>query len=265
MKIQDIITYPVAVPFKTPFTDALGTVAALPHVIVEITTDEEVSGWGEINTNHPSWEENLGGAIYAVNRIFKPALIGRDPTQPEVIQSIMDSLTPLNTLTKGGIDIAIYDILGKALNVPIYKLFGGCFRKDVLGLWDISLGPPADMAKEAQTVADKYGFRVRACLGSGWKTDLKRYSAIRHALGPDETIATEANMGWTPNEAIRAISSYQDDNVSFVEQPVSRFDLEGLRRIARSVRIPVVADESLHTPEDAWRLAKTQAVTCFNV
>lgn len=269
MKITKVSAYPVAIPFKTPFADAynltLPPVLAQPHIIIEIETDEGITGWGEVNSNHPAWEENVGGSLYAIQKVFSPAILGKDPTEPEVIARILDAQTPLNTLTKAGIDIALYDIIGKKLDVPVYKLLGGFFRSEIWGLWDLNIDSPERMAEQARYVVEEYGLRVRACLGRNWKTDVKRVLAIRKALGDDEPIATDANMGWGPLEAIKAIEAYEDDNITYIEQPVPRYDYQGLSAITRSSRIPVVADESLHTVEDAWNLAKKEIVNCFNI
>jgi o-succinylbenzoate synthase len=263
MKITDIKYDRLKVKLPKPFVVAIGTIEYAETVIVKITTDEGITGYGEAAPFSPVTGDTLD-SIHIFLDLFKPALIGQNPFEIEKIHKIMNTMTVGNTSSKAAIDIALYDIMGKKLEMPLYKLLGGyrnSFPVDVT----VGIGKPDVMAQDALAYAQK-GFRIlKIKAGLNPEADLEAIKLIREAVGPDIRLRVDANQGWTVNEAIRVMEEYEKYGVEAVEQPVRYWNIDGLAYIRRHTKIALMADESCHSPEDALRLAKAEAVDIFNI
>jgi len=263
MRITDIKYDRIKVKLKKPFVVAIGVIEYAETVVVKITTDEGIVGYGEASPFSPVTGENLD-SIPVFLDLFKPALIGLNPFEIEKIHKIMNTMTVGNTSSKAGIDIALYDIMGKKLDMPLYKLLGG-YRSSFMVDMTVGIGEPEIMAQDALAYV-KQGFRIlKIKAGLDPVADLEAIKQIRAAVGPDIRLRVDANQGWTVNDAIRIMEKYEDYGVEAVEQPVRYWNVDGLAYIRNHTKISVMADESLHSPEDALRLAKQEAVDIFNI
>jgi L-alanine-DL-glutamate epimerase-like enolase superfamily enzyme len=263
MKITDIMYERLKVKFNKPFVVAIGVVEYGETMIVKVTTDEGITGYGEASPFSPVTGETLDSVPVALN-LFKPALLGANPVELEKIHTIMNRLTVGNTSAKAGIDIALYDIIGKRMGIPVYKLLGG-YRNSFETDMTVGIGAPEVMAQDAlEYVSD--GFKIiKVKAGISAADDVRAIKLIREAVGPDIHLRVDANQGWDVNTAIRVMEAYERYGVEAVEQPLVHWDIDGLAYVRAHTRIPIMADESLHSPQDAMKLAKKQAVDVFNI
>ena len=263
MGIQQIEVYPVTLGYKEPFRIAPGASTESHNVIVKIVTDYGVVGWGESSPSERVTGETAETVIKTLDKI-SPKLIGMCPLRIEQDVEVMDSIVDGNPAAKAAIDIALHDILGKTGRKPLFMLMGG-YRTEVLT--DITLGikSPRKMAEDA-VKALKKGFKaLKVKVGVNPTEDVERIKMIRSAVGSKIQLRIDANQGWTPKQAIEALNKMEKFNIQFAEQPVPAGDMKGLVDVKKNSPIPIMADESVHSPEDAMRLIQAKAVDLINI
>ena len=162
--------------------------------------------------------------------------------------------------------MALYDLWGKVLGQPLWRLLGGyrpSFQTDIT----ISVNPVPQMVADS-LAAVKEGYRIlKVKVGKEGMADIPRIAAIREAVGPDVSIRVDANQGWTVKDSIRIISAMEDRGleIELVEQPVPARDLEGMARITQAVYTPILADESVFSPADAVEIIRRGAADLINI
>jgi L-alanine-DL-glutamate epimerase-like enolase superfamily enzyme len=175
----------------------------------------------------------------------------------------MDDALPHNSSAKAALDMALHDLLGKALGAPLYKILGGTFRRPVLSATAVGINDLEKMKREALDWVGR-GFRtLKLKIGVEPDKDEQRVRAIREAVGPDIRLRVDANQGYTPTEAIDVGRRIADHDIEYMEQPVAAWDVAGLAEVRRATGLRIAADESLYTAQDALRLIEARAVDVF--
>ena len=263
MGIQQIEVYPVNLRYKEPFRIAPGASTESQNIVVRILTDYEVFGWGESSPSLRVTGESTETVVSALNKIA-PKLIGMCPLRIERDTEVMDSILEGNPAAKAAIDIALHDILGKTCRKPLFMLLGG-YRTEVLTDLTLGIKSPKEMVKDA-VKAVKEGFKaLKVKLGVNPAEDVERVKLIRESVGDDMRIGIDANQGWTPKQAKEVLNRIEKFDVQFAEQPVPAEDTEGLIKVRKDSPIPIMADESVHSPEDALCLIQAEAVDLINI
>jgi L-alanine-DL-glutamate epimerase-like enolase superfamily enzyme len=263
LKIQQIEVYSVTLRYKEPFRIAPGASTESRNIVVKILTDYEVVGWGESSPSQRVTGENPKTVVKVLDKIA-PKLIGMSPLRIEQNVELMDSIIDGNLAAKAAVDMALHDILGKTARKPLFMLMGG-YRTEVLT--DITLGikSPKEMAEDAVKAVNK-GFKaLKVKVGVDPAEDVERIKLIRKAVGKDIDVRLDANQGWTPKQAIEVLKKIERFNIQFAEQPVPAENLKGLVKVRKNSPIPVMADESVHSPEDALGFIKAEAVDLINI
>lgn len=231
-------------------------------VLVRIHHTDGIIGDGAVRVIQPFHGETTLGVVSAIRDFYAPVMIGKDPFDLEAFWAKFDEVLPGNVNARAPIDYALHDLMGKLLNVPVYRLLGGLYWEKIPLEWSISLNSIDKMVAEATGCAEKYGIKV-FCMKVGpaerWKEDVKTFKAIRKALGDDVALGIDANETYDPSVAIKAIRQIEEYDLAYVEQPVPAKDLEGMRRVRMAVSTPIVADESAFTIQDAFRILKMEA------
>ena len=236
---------PIDLKLTTPFRISRGVQNISPNVVVQIQYNGQV-GYGEAAPDE-YYGENQETVLSCITAFASN--LGDDPFLIEDIMSNLDHLIRLHPAAKAAIDMALYDLVGKILHVPLYKLLGLNPKHTPQTSFTLGIDTPENMAKKALLARDYPILKVKV----GTKYDLENLKAIRE-VSP-AIIRVDANTAWTPKEAIRMINALASYNIEFVEQPIAPRDLEGLRLIRENVPVPIIADESCVTIEDIPRLA----------
>lgn len=263
MGIKQIEVYPVILHYKEPFRIAPSTSTETHNVLVKIVTDYDVVGWGESSPSKRVTGESAETVINALDKLA-PKLIGSCPLRIELNMEKMDLSVKENPAAKAAVDIALYDVLGKTGNKPLFMLLGG-YRSEVMT--DITLGikSPKEMAKDASR-AVKEGFKaLKVKVGVNPSEDVERVKMVREAAGSAVELRVDANQGWTLKQAMDVLTKIAKYDVEFIEQPVPAENVKGLANIRKNSSIPVMADESVHSPADALRLIQAEAVDMINI
>lgn len=267
MRIVSVEAIPIKVPRKT-FRTAISSIemeSMVEYGVVKIETDEGIEGIGEISI---MWNRTGLSQCDDVNRYFRPILIGRNPFDIGAIIKDMNRERWINGSepAKAAVDIALYDIVGKALNTPVYNLLGGKVREKIRLSHSIGMGTSEEVAERAlKFVAEGYR-TVKMKVGLNEKEDFEALRAIRSVLPEGINLRVDVNMAWrTAKDAVRIIKRFEQFDIEMIEQPVDADDLEGMAFICDHVDVPILADESVWTPEDAIKVVKMRAADVVNV
>ena len=265
MKITRVETIPVEVPLKEGLTTktAGGEHVVSPYVVVRVHTDAGLVGLGEA-TLSPRWSgETSPSCVAAIEGLIGPAITGQDPIAITALRRTIDGTIRHNPFAKAAVEMALWDIAGKAAGQPVYQLLGGKV-KDELPMKMVVGAFPVDQAVAlAQRFLDWGATCLKVKVGLDPTTDIARVHAVREAAGPDIPIGIDANQGWDLATARRCLADMGD--LLFAEQPVPTTDPRDLARLRGDTRIPIMADESVFTLQDARRLTELGACDILSV
>jgi L-alanine-DL-glutamate epimerase-like enolase superfamily enzyme len=231
------------------------------NVIVEITTDEGLVGWGECAHSPGIYGENAWMTLAAIE-YFKPYLVGRDPHDITALNMELDRMSPIgNVAAKAGIDVALHDLVGKALGVPIYQLLGGLVHERLIT--HISPATYEGTVKQIELLVAQ-GYRIFKQKASGdTDYDLNLIHSLLDQVAPDVTISLDVNQGWSTLQALRILGEVERRNpfpTNFIiEQPTWASDFRGQAYLRQRTQIPLMADDAIRTADDLEKILELGA------
>lgn len=254
------ITQIEAIPFRIPLaqkvrkiTSSIWSMEAANHVLIKIYTDEGWQGFGEAVERPTIYGETQNSIVTVIKEWLSPQLIGIDPFDLEKIWDKLDKIAANNT-AKGAIDIAIYDLLGKKLHLPIHKLLGSWNGEKVKAAALLPFGSPEETVSIALERKQRQGIQAfKIKVGKDIDRDIKTFIALREALGKEAILYVDANQAWTPGQAIRAIRAMEPYGLAWVEEPIKKGDFFSKLRLANQISVPILLDESATSPEEVWQ------------
>lgn len=258
MRIADLRVLQADIPVRRPHMMSFTTLTAVNFVLVRVETADGLVGWGEAAClGGPTWSEESAESVAAtVERYLAPGLVGREATGIEALRIEMARRVQGNPFARAAVEMALWDLNGRALGVPVHRLLGGRVRDRVPLSWSLAVADPeAELAEAREKVALGHRiFKVKTA-AHPLARDVERVRRLREALGPDIALRADANQGWDRATALRAIRALEPWQLDFVEQPLPRWDLDGMAELARQVSVPLMADESCGSPQDALAIA----------
>lgn len=266
MKITEVKLGKISVPLRVPFKTALRTVNSVEDVIVEIRTDTGAVGYGEAPPTGAITGDTTGAILGAIQDHIAKSILGRDVDDFEDVLQIVQKCVVKNSSAKAAVDMALWDLYGQLYKIPVYKLMGGA-RKQIVTDITISVNPPEEMARDAIHAVERGYDTLKIKVGSNPEMDVARLAAVRQAIGEKTRIRIDANQGWNPKQAVRLLNQMQEKglDIEFVEQPVKAHDFEGLKYVTERSYVPVLADESVFSPEDALTIMQMGAADLVNI
>lgn len=264
-KIAHVEVYPTAVGMKDVFTIGTGFVgdpdAAGHHIFVKITTDDGYIGWGEQRAL-PSWSyETTESITSTIKYHITPLLLGRNPLHLNGIHNVIyQTLKPAvsngHPFAKAAVDIALHDLCGQILNVPLHILFGGKQHNTLPLSYALSIDTPKIMALKAKALSPCSCFKVKVEGMS--EVDEERIRAI-HEAAPNAKLWIDANQSYTPSNALELLKRVENINeVYCMEQPVASQDWFGMKRVREAASIPIAIDEGCFTYFDLGKIARLE-------
>ncbi|TCW85555.1 muconate cycloisomerase [Burkholderia sp. SRS-46] len=267
--IERVETLLVDVPTIRPHKLSVATMNCQTLVLVRVRCSDGIEGVGEGTT--------IGGLAYGeespesikvnIDTYFAPLLQGMDATRPGAAMARVRKLFQGNRFAKCALETALFDAQARRLGVPLSELFGGRATDAVDVLWTLASGDTQRDIAEAEAMLDARRHRAfKLKIGSNAVADdVAHVIAIKRALGERGDVRVDVNQAWSESEAIWAGPRLADAGVSLVEQPIAAANRAGLKRLTQLAQIPIMADEALHGPVDAFALAQDRAADVFAV
>ena len=265
MKITQMKLALLSAPLRVPFRTALREVSAVEDVVVELTDAEGRVGRGEAPPTAAVTGETLGSITAALRGHIGPALVGREFNGLDEIFAAIAGSIKGNSSAKAAAEIAVWDLYAQQCDLPLYKLLGGGKTSIVTDL-TISVNEPDVMERDAAyAIAQGYD-TLKIKVGESPELDIARLRAVRRAA-PDAVVRLDANQAWTPRQAVRILEQMQSEglDIELVEQPVKAHDIDGLRFVTANSPVPVMADESVFSPSDAFAIMQRHAADYINI
>jgi glucarate dehydratase len=266
MKIAKLEFIPISIPYKRRQISTQIQRDGTTDVIVKATTDDGLVGWGEScsGANVESVVEALRGMV--------PFVRGRSPWESEAIRAelwwrgLWQFRKPTASFAYAGIDMALWDLCGKATGQPLYRLLGGKVRDRVTYHYSVLRGSAEDVAAQCRAGLGKGYRHFYMKIGLNIEDDLRMVESIRATIGPDAKIRLDVNAAWKVNEAIRNIARLDAYGIDFIEQPVSPDPVAAMQEVRRASTVALSANEGLWSVEDTYLRIKARVadVYCFS-
>ncbi|OGA44596.1 MAG: hypothetical protein A3F74_15005 [Betaproteobacteria bacterium RIFCSPLOWO2_12_FULL_62_58] len=260
-----------AIPVSIPLVQAvlMGGGQKFTHsesLIVRVEAVNGLVGWGEASAAPTMTGDSLEGMVAAVERYFAPLLIGQNALDLGMLARRLAHAVIGNTGPKAACDVALHDLVGKYLGVPVSALLGGKARTSVLALTQLA-NPDVekDLAEAKQKKRAGYGFFKLKVGVKPVEEEIASAYALRKALGPEVLLCADANMGMTAAEARKYVAGAADAGLLFLEQPLRDNDLAGMLALARMSPVPLCADESAHSIEAIIDMQRQGAIAGVNI
>jgi muconate cycloisomerase len=268
MKITGVELFHISIPFAQPYklSRVYGTRYDAEAVIIKIHTDEGVAGIGEADPLNPFSEETPATVMVVTRDLIAPHLMGQNPLHIPALESHLDMMVHGNLLARGAVNMALFDIAGKAHNLPAHMLLGGQYQDKLPLLGPIGSGTPEDDASAIQKlIQDEYRTVMIKMGALPIDDEIKRMIAAHQKFSGRIKIIVDANQGWTVAETIRFMEGIGHNRPDLMEQPINRHDIDGLKRIHRRAPCLLSADEGVASVREATTLIRAQAVDAFSI
>lgn len=265
MKITSIRTQCITIPLNTVFKTALRTVDTLENVLVTVETDTAHVGYGSAAPTAVITGETVASIIGAVEHIGS-AISGMDLIDHELVFQKLNRCIIGNYSAKAAVDMALYDLLAKSLQIPLYQLLGGHAHPVETDI-TISLDDIDTMVADSKKrIAEGFSI-LKIKVGNDPQLDIERLEQINQAVGAQATIRIDANQGWSAKEAVYVASELVNRKIpiELMEQPVTARGWSDLAFVRAHAPMPVYADESVSSPRDAVELIKIDGVDGINI
>lgn len=268
MVIKRVDIWHLKLAFRFLCKHKLAAYQASENLVVKVTTDEEVRGFGEGIPREFVTGESFSASLEFLQEQLGPAVLGRKVASPAGLLTLVAGLLegyPPETFPGAfcALETALLDAAGRTWCQPL-SAFLGARKLDRLtysAVLPLSSGPEL---LQFLTLVRKLGIK-QVKLKVGEANDLETLALARQELGPEADLRVDANGAWTPAQAIARLQEMAPFRVSAVEQPVAKEDFQGLRQVQEAVPFPVIADESLCTLRDARELIESKACQIFNL
>ena len=244
MKIARIFAHRVDLPLVEGSYKWSGgkSVNVFDSTIVGVETECGLVGYGEVCPLGPFYLPAYAEGVRAGLRELAPHLIGYDPRELTKLNHRMDAALKGHPYVKSGIDIACWDILGKATNLPVCVLLGGRYGESIRLYRAISQTPPDEMAANVASYREQGYTRFQLKVGGNPDEDIQRIHAARSIIQPSDRLVADANTGWTQHEAVRVVRAVSELDV-YIEQPCLTY--EECLAVRRNTTHPFVLDENI--------------------
>ena len=264
MRIVAVEPVLVEVPLAAPVRGVHGTTRVQRSVLVQVTTDQGVEGWGNVDPT-PGYSLVSATDIHDAVARLAGALVGADPFNLHRALAVMDRETAEGYEAKAAIEMALLDIKGRALGVPVHSLLGGALTHEViLNAW-IGTVAPEQAAREAVEWLRRGFTTAKIKIKGAGDEGIARVAAVRTAVGDRLALRVDFNESLALAEAVPFIRRLEPYALTLVEQPLPRTDIAGLAEIRRAIGIPLMADESVTGPASLIDIIRREAADIVKV
>jgi muconate cycloisomerase len=248
---------------------ALGEHLRGQYVLVRVTDNAGREGLGEASVTAVWSGETQAGTVALVQDVLGPLVTGADPFDTEWVGRRMDRAVFGNSFAKGAVEMALLDLQGQALGVPVYRLLGGRegTAEGIRLKFVVGAVEPEVAAQRARRMVERGWRAIKVKVGrhAHPQADVDRLRAVREAIGPDTWLSVDANGGYTVDQAVWVAARLEPLEVALFEQPTRRGDHAAMAEVRRRSGIPIMADESVFTPQDAIEVIRAGAADVMSL
>jgi muconate cycloisomerase len=261
--IQKIEAIIVDLPTIRPHHLSMTVMQKQTMVIIRLWCSDGIEGIGEATT--------IGGLSYGeespesmklnIDTYFTPLLMGKNATNINSAMTILDKHIKGNRIVKSGIETSLLDAQGKRLGVSVSTLLGGALSDTLPVLWTLASGDTQKDIEEAEMYLANGRHNVFK-LKIGWQLPsiaIAHVAAIKKALGNRAKVTVDVNQAWDESTAKNSIAAFQDAGIDLIEQPIAKENIEGLARLTKMFKVPIMADESQSDLPESFKLAKIRS------
>jgi L-Ala-D/L-Glu epimerase len=264
MKIKAIEYFRLDMPLAVPYTIAYETVSHTSNIILKLDTGTGITGWGCAAPDKEVTGETPEDVISNIENVVIGLLKEQSPFQIARITHLIKQLLPGASSTLAMVDMALHDLLARKAKIPLYQLLGA-FRNEIPTSITIGILPLDETLETAKNFL-KNGFSILKLKGGlNLSEDIEKILKLREKHGNDFLLRFDANQGYTTEESFEFISKTLSANIEIFEQPTSQKMEERLGEVSQNIDIRVMADESLKTLKDAFRLASNNLIDMVNI
>lgn len=264
MKIVAVSSWLVPLKISEPYTIAYETITRAENVFIRLETNAGKAGYGCAAPDPAVTGETGTGTFQAVDQVVRPLILGRDPLRISAILENLRLHLKRQPAALAMVDMALRDLLGKIAGLPLYQLLGA-FRRSMVTSVTIGILPLEETLTQARLYL-RQGFRALKIKGGlDVEMDIEKVRKLRELCGPRIGLRFDANQGYGADEALQFVRGVKDAELELLEQPTVRDNFQLLASITRQVAIPVMADESLLSVQDVFRMAKSSLVDMVNI
>ncbi len=264
MKIVRAEAIPVELQLKEPFMTANETTEVADNVFIRLETETGVVGWGCSTPDMVTSETKE--TVLKHFKVAKQLVIGCDATRINLVNFALDNDLKGNSSLKAGLNIALYDIIGKMAGMPLFRLLGG-YREKIATSVTIGLKPTDLMVEKARQIVSE-GFKfIKIKCGVNVEKDVENILAIREAVGSEIKLRLDANEGYSVEDALKIVKNLEKNSVAIelLEQPTKAGYLYSLKDVANQCSVPIMADETALTLRDSVKLVKLEIADMINI
>lgn len=263
--IKDIQVKVIELPLKKQWKISLYEQSTRPHAVIKIITEDGIVGYGEAAPSPAFMGETAYTIELAINKYLKPSIIGENIFDVDIIHEKMNFAIYGNYAAKSTIDIALYDAMGKTLGVPVYKLLGGKYRDKVELSWVVGMQDLEGSIEEAREKLSE-GYKVlKVKVGRTPEVDYNLVKRIREEFGSEVPIRLDANQGYDYKTALSTFSRIEELGIESLEQPVRRWDIQGMKMLRERLHCPIMADESVSDFHAVNEIIREKACDIVNI
>ncbi|NUQ61357.1 MAG: dipeptide epimerase [Pirellulales bacterium] len=264
MKITRVEAWPVTMRLTEPYTAAYDVLESTTNVFLRIVTDRRVVGCGCAAPDQQATGETAEGVLNTLRTMVETVVKGVDPLRSALLRERLEPLLRDEPSAMAAVDMALYDIVGKRCELPLWKLLGG-YRESIRTSVTIGIEPVDETVERARYFVDQ-GFQALKIKGGlDVEADVARVREVREAVGSEIALRFDANQGYTAEQALRFLDQVRDAGLETLEQPTIQAHPDLLGRVASRGSVPIMADESVTTLRGAFRLARDNLVDMLNV
>jgi L-alanine-DL-glutamate epimerase-like enolase superfamily enzyme len=267
MRITSVEIIETRIPLKKPYklSKRYGYLENTKPIIVKVNTDNGYVGYGETDPLGRFTGETPETVAAVLKEDLAPAILKEDPTNLHIIHETLDSAVRDNHMAKAALDMACYDLLGKASGMPLYRVLGGALYEELPIMGAIGGGSIEESVAAARGEKEKGYHSLMVKVGGDPVQDGERVLAVRDSLGKDYPLIVDANQGYDIPSAFKFIDIAREANPVLFEQPIDAENIEGIAAIRKKCGFPISVDESLLSYRHAQEVIRLEAADVFSI
>jgi len=264
MKITSLHAWEICFPLTEPYSIAYEQITESRNVFLQIETDEKLFGLGVTVPDLAITNENTASVLHSFSTVIEPILKGENPFQISYLLEKIQHEIPAQPAALALVDLALHDLLAKKAALPLYQLLGG-YRSSIPTSITIGILSVEETLRRAEDFVQQGFFILKIKGGQSLAEDIERMSRLREQFGAAIRLRFDANQGYTVQETLQFVEATQHCQIEILEQPTAKAAFDALGKVTAQTNLSVMADESIVSVKDAFKIVKNGLADMINV